>query len=124
MLPERIRMGCGVPERWRLDPLIWRMLLRMDAWASTEFEKAGPFGIPYPGLFIISGYRNRELNDLVGGAPDSRHLQCPSTAADLRFGSVATGLDQAIWAWFGAKWKLLGGRWGGDFGDENHFDLG
>jgi len=121
MLPERIRPGCGVPNHWKLDPFLWRMLSRMDEWASTEF---GTVEIPYPGLWILSGHRTPEENDQVGGAPDSRHLHCPSQAVDLRFGSVATGLDHAIWAWFGAKWKLLGGRWGGDFGDDNHFDLG
>lgn len=121
MLPERIRIGCGVPDRWKLDALLWRMLSKLDVWASTEFARVG---IPYPGLWIISGQRSPEENDAVGGVPDSRHLHCPSTAVDLRFGSFAGPSTHEIWAWFGAKWLLLGGRWGGRFGDDNHFDLG
>ena len=107
--------------KWKLDPTLWRMLSSMDDWASDEFEIRR---IPYPGLWILSGHRSEAENERVGGVPDSRHLNCPSTAADLRFGSVAGISAQAIWMWFGARWKWLGGRWGGDFGDDNHFDLG
>lgn len=121
MLPERIRPGCTMPNRWKLDSFLFLMLLSLDKWASTEFEKAG---IPYPGLWILSGHRSPAENAGVGGAPDSRHLRCPSPAADLRFGSVAGVSSREIWAWFGARWQLLGGRWGGEFGDDNHFDLG
>jgi len=121
MLPQRIGPGCGIPSQWKLDPTLWRKLFSLDEWASTEFKKEE---IPYPGLWIISGYRTAEENRLVGGAPDSRHMDCPSTAADLRFGSVAGVSARGIWMWFGARWKWLGGRWGGEFGDDNHFDLG
>jgi len=121
MLPERIRPGCGPPNRWKLDAALWSMLLRLDVLAQERFEEEF---IPYPGLWIVSGHRSRDRNEQVGGAPDSRHLDCPSTAVDLRFGSVAGVSAPAIWAWFGANWKWLGGRWGGDFGDDNHFDLG
>lgn len=121
MLPERIRAGCDQPSRWGLDPTLWRMLSNMDIWASIAFEEAD---IPYPGLWLLSGFRTPEENYLVGGVPDSRHMNCPATAADLRFGSVAGVSAPAIWAWFGARWKWLGGRWGGEFGDDNHFDLG
>lgn len=122
MLPEVIRSGCGLPTRWRLDGTLWQKLLKLDGWASTEFQKVGM--IPYPGLRVISGFRTRQQNQSVGGAPDSRHLTCPSTAVDLQFGSVAGISDQMIWAWFGARWQWLGGRWGGEFDDPNHFDLG
>jgi len=124
MLAERIKAGCGIQARWKLDPTLWQMLWSLEQSAHTDFDNAGPIGIPYPGLFILSGFRTEEENDRVGGAENSRHLICPSQAVDLRFGSVAGASAPAIWAYFGAKWKLLGGRWGGDFGDENHFDLG
>lgn len=97
------------------------MLLQMDDWASTEFSKAG---LPYPGLIVISGFRTRTHNTAIGGAPNSRHLTCPSRAVDLQFGSVPGVSAPTIWAWFGAKWRSLGGRWGGEFEDPNHFDLG
>jgi len=121
MLPERIQTDCGIPNRWKLDPTLWRMLLSLDASVSLDFQERD---IPYPGLWILSGHRTPQENANVGGVSGSRHLNCPSTAADLRFGSVAGVSAPAILALLGANWKWFGGRWGGDFGDENHFDLG
>jgi len=95
-------------------------LITMDKFFEREFR-----GV-WPGLKIISGFRTPQRNDAVGGVASSRHLLCPSTAADLRVGGVE-GLESAeVWTMLGGYWKLHGGRWGGDFGnpDLNHFDLG
>lgn len=93
------------------------MLTELDGWAGDQFQAVG---IPWPGLWIISGQR-----DLTDGG--SLHERCPSDAADLRIGNVAASISaNAMWDWLGARWMLLGGRWGGQFQerDENHFDLG
>jgi len=123
MLPERVRPDCGIVRRWKLDARLWQKVLSLDAWASTEFERAG---IAYPGLRLISGQRSPRENLQVGGVENSRHKACPSTAVDLTFGSVPGVSSPAISAWLGAKWQSLGGRWGGTFTDPspNHFDLG
>jgi len=99
------------------------MLLSLDGWASTEFRKAG---ISYPGIRIFSGWRSLKQNESAGGVPDSRHIRCPSQAVDLSLGSSDVPSTQPILAWLGAKWMLLGGRWGGTFRDPSpsHFDLG
>lgn len=123
MLPERVRPGCDTARRWKLDATLWQMVLSLDAWASSEFEKVR---IHYPGLWLISGQRSPRENVRAGGVEGSRHKRCPATAVDLRFGSVEGVSSPAISGWLGAKWMLLGGRWGGTFSDPspNHFDLG
>jgi hypothetical protein len=101
------------------------MLQKLDGWANEEF--AGK-GIRWPGLFIISGHRSREMQTFENpDAPNSLHLRCPSLAADLRVGGTPASLTaDPIWNWLGTRWRLMGGRWGGQFTvrDENHFDLG
>jgi len=101
------------------------MLQGLDRWAVGEFAR---LGLRWPGLFIISGNRSQTLQTQINpDAPDSLHLRCPSLAADLRVGNVpASVVGESVWNWLGARWMLVGGRWGGSFSikDENHFDLG
>jgi len=106
------------------------MLVSLDEWAFRSFKCGFRPGSCWPGLQIVSGYRNEKLNREVGGAPDSYHLRCPSLAADLRFGNIE-GLEhspsaEGVWAILGGRWRWMGGRWGGQFidPDPNHFDLG
>jgi len=104
----------------------------MEEWAKREFRTPGTNW--WPGLYIISGARTPAQNSAVNGAQDSRHLQCPSSAADLRVGTVSGLPDGEVWAILGGWWRLHGGRWGGSFSWEgsplpnpkewNHFDLG
>ena len=125
-LPERVsRDACVLQRRWLLDPTLVSMLQALDGWAS---EQASRVGVRWPGIFIISGHRStasqaRENPD----APASLHTRCPSLAADLRVGNVPASLSGGpVWDWLGARWQMMGGRWGGRFSvrDENHFDLG
>lgn len=78
-------------------------------------------GIP---LMLISGYRTPEHNRAVGGAPRSLHLR--GRAIDVQV--LGYTRDQIPLSWWSAvgSWaeNNLGLRWGGRFGDVNHFDLG
>jgi len=101
------------------------MLIQLDQWAKRTLEAQG---FSWAGLRVISGYRSTELQARLNpDAPNSRHRQCPATAADLRLGPHDFDVENnLIWDWLGAKWALMGGRWGGRFRtrDQNHFDLG
>jgi hypothetical protein len=111
--------------RWVLDPTLAQMLVALEAWATREAAGAG---FRWPGIQILSGYRSFARQAQVNpAAPNSLHTRCPSMAADLRLGSFTGVSEGPIWDWLGAKWMLMGGRWGGMFHsgrDENHFDLG
>ncbi len=112
--------ACRLAERWGLSNTLAGMLVRLEGQAAERF------GRYWPGMFIISGFRSQRTNREVGGAVDSLHPRCPAIAADLRVGNVA-GLDSPeVWAILGGMWRLMGGRWGGQFlePDPNHFDLG
>ena len=61
--------------------------------------------------------------------------RCPSLAVDLSVGGVPNLPHDSAFEWLGARWKMMGGRWGGDFSpgkdiygvnraEQNHFDLG
>ena len=105
------------------------MLKSLDEWARREFDKAfATFGVRWPGIFIISGHRSAQGQASINpDAPASLHTRCPSLAADLRVGNVPASISaDALWDWLGARWAMMGGRWGGRFStrDENHFDLG
>ena len=103
------------------------MLVALEAQWHEAFRRTGVSPVKVPPLYIISGFRTPARNAEVDGAPDSRHIRCPSEAADLRVGQFAGGLgEREMWAILGGMWKLRGGRWGGDFTptDFNHFDLG
>jgi len=82
--------------------------------------------VPWPRMRIISGFRTEKRNREVGGAPDSRHIRCPSQAADLQIGNAQGISTPELWQILGGWWELHGGRWGGRFNpiDPNHFDLG
>jgi len=137
-IPERIRAGgeCGIQRRWRIDATLAAMLVELERWAEDRMERADlPPWFRWPGLKIVSGYRSpaRQL-EVNPGVPGSLHSRCPAMAADLRVGSIAGADAETIWSTLGAYWKLMGGRWGGDFHWEgsprpnpkewNHFDLG
>jgi hypothetical protein len=122
--------ACRLSRRWLLDPVLAEGLVALNAWA---VRTAAAEGIRWPGVYIISGYRTRTMQaSLNPDSPNSRHTACPSLAADLRVGSVPTGTTgDAILDWLGAKWILMGFRWGGMFtnpvtglADRPHFDLG
>lgn len=57
-------------------------------------------------ITITSGYRCKELNELVGGAPNSQHMkgqavdiQCKTSADALRYFNILKdmNIDQLIW---------------------------
>jgi len=105
----------------------------MDQDMHRRFDVPGMF--PWPGLTMVSGMRTPSSNLAARGVEGSRHLRCPSDAADLRVGTIR-GIEAAdVWGVLGGWWKFHGfGRWGGDFQWEgsplpnpkewNHFDLG
>jgi len=125
------RDACDLSIRWKIDLNLARGLVALDEWAARKIRAPG---IRWPGLFIISGFRTPEQNRAAGGAPNSEHLECPAMAADLRVGTVEGIESSELWAILGNRWKLTGGRWGGDFGWEgspfpnprewNHFAWG
>lgn len=120
--------ACELANRWGLDATLAHRVVSMEGWAQTAFQGY------WPGLYIISGLRTLEANRAAGGAPDSRHIRCPSMAVDLRVGTVVGVESGEVWSILGGWWKLRGGRWGGDFEwsgsplpnpmEWNHFDLG
>jgi hypothetical protein len=134
MLPEPIGTdACLLARRWVLAPHLAEMLVALDQWAREETSRQG---VRWPGIRIISGHRSKRRQTVINpNAPDSLHTRCPSLAADLSVGyssqlrAVPAG---GIWDWLGARWMMMGGRWGGMFQDatgmqkrdENHFDLG
>lgn len=127
MLPQRIStIGvCGLAGGWRLDPTFAGRVVTLDRWADERMAEAG---LPWPGLRIFSGYRTpAQQAELNPDAPNSYHTRCPALAVDLRVGNVAASITtDAVWAWLGAQWRFMGGRWGGQFSDPdpNHFDWG
>jgi len=123
--------------RWLLAPSLAEMVVRMERLAGERF--AAP-GIPWPGIWIISGHRSQETQaELNPSVKASCHTVCPALAVDLRVGSLA-GVDSVeVWSILGGMWRLMGGRWGGNFSSDdpseinivgintremNHFDLG
>jgi len=123
-LPSRVgRDACTIEARWQLQPRLARLLVQMQDHFTKAFR---PTGFPFPDIWVVSGYRDAVKNREVGGAPDSRHLRCPSEAADLRIGNVEGLENLEVWQMLGGWWELNGGRWGGRFSipDPNHFDLG
>jgi len=118
---------CGIQRRFLLSPVVARMLVRLEARAQQEFSSKG---LRWPGLFVISGHRPTAIRSAFNPneppALKSFHLRCPALAADLRVGNLPASVTPfATWAFLGGIWKLMGGRWGGDFSrsDPNHFDF-
>jgi hypothetical protein len=107
-----------------LAPRLAAMFVSLEQRASQIFSAEG---LRWPGIYLISGFRSRarqvDVNPLV---PTSLHTRCPSMAGDLRVGDTpASTTAVEVWAFLGAIWKALGGRWGGDFRPEpdlNHFE--
>jgi len=107
-----------------LDDRLAAMLVALAEFWDHAFDAVPR--VTSPPLYIISGQRSETKNRSVRGARDSRHLDCPSTAVDLRIGQVQGLSSDELWAILGGHWRLQGGRWGGTFStpDMNHFDLG
>jgi len=125
-LPSRVGSdACALADRWQLSETLARKLVQLSEWWDQQFRLVPIMRKP-PSLFVVGGYRTEKRNREVGGAPDSRHKDCPSTAADLRIGQVQGLSSDELWAILGGRWRLMGGRWGGTFStpDPNHFDLG
>jgi len=109
------------------------MVQALDRWAHDQLASKG---FRWPGLYIVSGHRTEARQaEINPDAPASLHRRCPSLALDLRVGTVRGLSADATWDWLGARWKMVGGRWGGDFSpgkgidgvnrrEQNHFDLG
>lgn len=101
------------------------MVVSLDEWAEDQFAAVR---LRWPSLYVISGHRDTAEQAAVNpSAPNSLHTRCPSLAVDLRVGDIRASITpEAQWAWLGARWQLMGGRWGGRFRspDLNHFDLG
>ena len=112
-IPQRVGAdSCDISRRWLLDPTLVSMLQTLDGWANAESARKG---IRWPGLFIISGHRTQKMQAYENpDAPNSLHLRCPALAVDLRVGGTAASVtSDPIWNWLGARWRLMGGRWGG-----------
>jgi len=127
-LPSRVPNDpSGWSGYWGLDCELEQKLSQMQQWWTSIRTGISVRGFrTFPPFFIISGFRTEQHNREIGGAPNSRHIQCPSTAADLRVGNISGVESDEIWAMLGGWWRLHGGRWGGTFStpDPNHFDLG
>jgi len=124
-LPSRVGFdACKIAYQWQLSDRLAEMLVQLSEFWDHALD-AVP-GSRTPPLFIISGQRSERRNREIGGAHDSRHKDCPSSAVDLRIGQVQGLSSDESWAILGGKWRLMGGRWGGTFStpDPNHFDLG
>jgi len=134
MLPSKVGTdACSLERRWVLDPHLAKMLVSLAAWAHAEFARRG---FRWPGITIISGHRSKVRQAQINpDAPDSLHTRCPSLAVDLSVGGVPNLPHDSAFEWLGARWKMMGGRWGGDFSpgkdiygvnraEQNHFDLG
>lgn len=128
MLAQRITPNsdvCNVARRWGIE-------LKLATMLSLATARVGGGGAI---ISIISGKRSPEeqidlCDDLEGGdrpcasPATSRHVGCPATAADLRW----DGATESDWRRLGEVFESLDpfgrARWGGRFGDPNHFDLG
>jgi len=123
---ERVETSdaCGISTRWSVHPVVADLLVTVEQESKAEFSAAG---IPWPGLFIISGYRSPAEQAVVNpDNPGSLHVRCPALAVDLRLGDIpATLVPIEMWARVGQVWKRHGGKWGGDFNppDPNHFSI-
>lgn len=123
------RDSCALAFEWGISERLALELIRLDTWAETTLSGTwGPVRSGWPGLFIISGYREPSFQQRLNPtAPQSLHTRCPALAADLRIGNRPASMTPLeMWALLGGRWKLWGFRWGGDFDpiDPNHFDLG
>lgn len=95
------------------------------AWAFVSYWRRR--GIP---LTVISGRRGSALNQEVGGAAQSLHLD--GRAIDVSIYWPGYGHLPRSWILFSwwqqlaRPWEQAGGRWGGRFNtqDVNHFDSG
>jgi hypothetical protein len=113
---------CGLQRRWSIAPIVAQALLAMEEVARRDFAAQG---LPWPGLYVISGYRSREHQAQVNPAVlSSFHTTCPALAVDLRVGDLPASTTAEFWPYLGQIWKSLGGTWGGTFDDPNHFDFG
>lgn len=121
-MSERIGTdACRLSNQWVLAPDLARMLIALEARATQIFSAEG---LRWPGIWIISGFRSQGLQAVVNpSAPRSLHTRCPSLAADLRVGDMPASTTPDFWRFLGTLWKALGGKWGGDFGDDNHFSI-
>jgi len=114
--------------RWGLDPALACLLVSLDL-SAAEYLRCR--GLGWPGIWIISGARDRPLAPALNPdeepATESLHLTRPARAADLRVGNEPASLtDPSVWGFLGTLGERLGLRWGGrwDPPDWNHFDLG
>lgn len=117
--------SCRLQRRWLARADVINGILALDRWADGIFSSQG---ILWPGICIISGHRSSTLQALLNpAAPQSLHKECPALAVDLRVGiAPASTTPREVWEFLGARWRLMGFRWGGDFSrpDNNHFDVG
>jgi len=119
-LPEPIGAdSCRLSERWVLDLMLAEMLVNLNGFFEQSFTSSG---LRWPGIWIQSGFRTpAHQATLDSPATSSLHTRCPAMAADLRLGGLHARITAPeTWAALGGKWKLMGGRWGGDFKDDQH----
>jgi hypothetical protein len=100
---------------------------RFTPWARWLYNVAEFWGL-HPRL--ISGYRSiQEQSELYAKYQEClrRGGKCTPAAVpgDSRHNyGLAIDLGSDDPARLGALWKSVGGRWGGDFGDPLHYDVG
>lgn len=121
---------CELADRWRIStPVATALVLAVSQFVRDPRVRA-ILGGARPVVSIISGHRTPiEQAELCSRLPEGRpcadpdastHTSCPATGVDLRM----DGATPELWQLLGSFWERLGGRWGGRFGDSNHFDLG
>lgn len=71
------------------------------------------------------GYASKKANDAVGGHPESTHLHRLGQDLMLHVDGEWIQGDHPVWHILGEFWKALHpkARWGGDWGDYNHFSF-
>lgn len=119
----------SLSRRWLLEPALACAVMGVEDLAERS---AAISGIPWPGLFILSGHRTANQQAEVNPFSEaSHHRCCPSLAVDLRVGDIPVSITpRPVWEEVANFFSVFEVRWGGDFSDPelasaelNHFYL-